>query len=304
MNSASLQNEQEVRSIRRVTWIGLVANVLLSGFKLAGGILGSSQVIVADAVHSLSDTTTDVAVLIGVRYWSRPPDDGHPHGHGRIEAVVTAGIGLLLAGVAVGLTWNAIQTLRQPHPHRPGLIALAAALVSVVAKEMLYRWTVRVGRRVHSSAVVANAWHHRSDALSSIPAALAVLTVRLHPDWLFLDHLGAVVVSVFIFRAGVLIVWPASMELMDAGASQKELNRIEQVAMSVEGVRGVHAIRTRIVGGRVHVDLHILVDSTMSVGNGHAVSEEVDRRLLAEGPRMADVVVHLEPHEDADRNGS
>ncbi len=302
MNSAAVQSEQEIRSIRRVTWIGLVINVVLAGFKLAAGILGSSQVIVADAVHTLSDLTTDVLVLVGVSYWSRPPDERHPHGHGRIEALVTAAIGLALAAVAVGLTWNAVSTLRQPHARVPGLIALVAALVSVASKEALYRWTVSVGRRVHSTAVVANAWHHRSDALSSIPAALAVLTVRLYPDWLFLDHLGAVVVSVFIFQAAVMVTWPALGELIDVGASRRELTRIEQVAMSVQNVRDVHAIRTRIVGGRVHVDLHVLVDSAMTVGEGHAISEEVKRRLLEEGPRMADVVVHLEPDEEASRS--
>jgi len=168
-------------------------------------------------------------------------------------------------------------------------------IVSIVCKEALYRWTVRVGRRARSSAVVANAWHHRSDALSSVPAALAVLAARLRPEWLFLDHLGAVVVSVFIFRAGVMVAWPALKELVDVGAPQDELAQIEELALAVDGVKEVHAIRTRIVGGHVHVDLHVLVEGSMSVSAGHAVAERVKQRLLRDGPRLGDVVVHLEP---------
>jgi cation diffusion facilitator family transporter len=285
-----------VREIKRITWLGLCVNVLLSALKLAGGMLGASQAIVADAVHSLSDSTTDVAVLIGVRYWSKPPDEGHPHGHGRIETLVTAGIGMALAVVAVGLAVGAVSTLRQEHASPPGLIALCAALVSIVSKEILYRWTVRVGRRMRSSAVVANAWHHRSDAFSSVPVLIAVAGARLVPAWAFLDHLGAVVVSVFIFRAGFLIALPAFAELIDAGATRKELGRIRAIALETEGVAQVHGIRTRRVGAALHVDLHILVDGSMSVQRGHQISEAVKERLLENDADLADVVVHLEPY--------
>ncbi|MFO8007193.1 MAG: cation diffusion facilitator family transporter [Candidatus Brocadiia bacterium] len=290
--------QEDVSRIRRVTWTGLICNIALSALKLAGGLLGHSQVVVADAVHSLSDSTTDIAVLVGVRYWSRPPDGEHPHGHGRIEALVTLLIGLMLAAAAVGLGWRALATLPQAHASPPGLIALAAALVSIVSKEILYRWTVAVGRRTGSNAVVANAWHHRSDALSSIPAALAVLAARMHPAWYFVDHVGAVVVSVFILRSAVQVAWPALQELMDTGVSREEQERIRQIALDTDGVREVHGLRTRIVGNTVHADLHILVDGDMAVRRGHEVSERVKQRLLDQGPRLADVVVHLEPYED------
>ncbi len=290
--------DENVSRICRVTWTGLVWNTALSALKLAGGLLGHSQVVVADAVHSLSDSTTDIAVLVGVRYWSRPPDGDHPHGHGRIEALVTLLISLLLAAAALGLGWRALATLQRAHAAPPGLIALAAALVSVVSKEILYRWTVAVGRRTGSNAVVANAWHHRSDALSSVPAVLAVLAARLHPAWYFLDHVGAVVVSVFILRAAVQVARPALQELTDTGVSRGEQERIRQIALETEGVREVHALRTRIVGNTVHADLHILVDGQMPVQRGHEVSEQVKQRLLHQGPRLADVVVHLEPYEE------
>jgi cation diffusion facilitator family transporter len=283
--------------VRRITWIGLGWNLLLSGIKLAGGILGNSQAIVADAVHSLSDGTTDVAVLVGVGYWSKPPDRGHPHGHGRIETLVTTGIGVALGVVAAGIAYTAVTTISEHHAHPPGLIAMGAALLSIVSKELLYRWTVAVGRRIESSAVVANAWHHRSDAFSSIPVLLAVVGVRIHPAWYFLDHLGAVVVSVFIFRTGVLVAWPALKELVDAGAPARELENIRRIAQTTVGVKEVHAIRTRSSGGALQVDLHVLVDGEMSVRRGHDVAEEVERRLVAEGPHLMDVVVHIEPYE-------
>jgi len=284
--------------VRRVTWTGLAVNVTLAGLKLAAGLIGHSQVVVADAVHSLSDASTDVAVLIGVRYWSAPADDRHPYGHGRIEAVVTALIALVLAGVAVGLGYQALATLRDPHGTPPGGIALAAALLSIVCKEALYRWSVAVGRRIKSSALVANAWHHRSDALSSLPAALAVAGARVHPSWVLLDHVGAVLVSFIILQAVWRIGWPAVQELVDTGATATERGRIRSVALGTEGVRTVHAVRTRRIGPGLAADLHVTVDGEMTVRRGHRVSEEVKRRLLAEGPTLVDVVVHLEPEQD------
>ena len=289
---------ERVGQIKRVTWIGLWVNVLLSALKLAAGIIGGSQAIVADAFHSLSDAPIDIAMLVGVTYWSKPPDGGHPHGHGRIETLVTGGIGILLGGVAVGIAIVAVATVREHHAHPPGLIALGAALLSIVSKEALYRWTVKVGRRIESSAVVANAWHHRSDAFGSIPVLLAVAGARIHPAWFFLDHLGAVVVSVFIFQTGVMVAWPALKELVDAAAPARDLETIRRIAQGTRGVREVHAIRTRSSGGALQVDLHVLVDGNMSVRRGHDVAEEVEQRLVSEGPHLTEVIVHIEPFDE------
>jgi cation diffusion facilitator family transporter len=281
--------------VRRVTWVGLAVNLLLAGLKFVGGALGASQAVLADAVHSLSDSTTDLAILIGVRFWSAPADRDHPHGHRRIETLITALIGLSLAAVAVGLTYNALTTLEQPHARPPGWIAFAAATASIAFKEALYRWTAAVGRRVRSTAVIANAWHHRSDGLSSVPAALAVAGARLYPAWSFLDHIGAIVVSLVILQAAWRIVWPALKELTDIGAPDEQREQIRGIALGTEGVEQVHAIRTRYVGSSLAVDLHVLVDGEMSVRQGHEISAEVKRRLLAQGPELVDVVVHLEP---------
>ena len=293
------EGQSHVREVVRVTWAGLVGNVILAGCKFAAGLLGSSQAVLADGVHSLSDISTDMAVLIGIRYWSMPADESHPHGHRRIETIVTTLISLTLGGVAIGLTYRALTTLTEKHLTTPGPIALAAVCVSILSKEVLYRWTAAVGKRVRSSAVVANAWHHRSDSLSSIPAALAVSGAMIYPAWWFLDHIGAVVVSLFIMQAAWRIGLPALKELMDAGAPVRDRERIRSLALANPCVRLVHAIRTRYTGPGLEVDLHIMVDGDLSVREGHEVSEAVKQRLLSEGPDIFDVVVHLEPYGSA-----
>ncbi len=285
-----------VAEVQRVTWIGLAANVVLAGVKIAGGLLGSSQAVVADAVHTLSDSSTDLAILIGVRYWSKPPDAGHPHGHRRIETVVTTVIALVLVIVAAGLIYNALNTLREHHAQPPGGIALAAALLSIGIKEAMYRWTAVVGRRHKSSALIANAWHHRSDALSSIPAALAVGVAALKPGWAFVDHVGAVVVSLFVFHAAWKIGKPALGQLVDAGAPQADREHIERLVRSVPGVRDVESLRTRYVGSGLQVDLHLQVDGGMNVREGHAIAGRVKHHLIEHGPDVVDVVVHVEPY--------
>lgn len=290
--------EAAVRAVRRVTLIGLAINLALSALKLAAGIVGNSQAVVADAIHSLSDTVTDVAVLVGVKFWSRPPDEDHPHGHQRIEFLVTIFIGLLLASVGLGLVYNALATLHQPPRSPPGAVAFLAAALSIFIKELLYRWTVSVGREIRSTALIANAWHHRSDALSSVPAALAVAGAALLPGLAILDHLGAIVVSVFILQAAWKIVRPSVEQLIDQGAPEEILLGIEQLACATPGVQEVHAIRTRHIGSGIEVDLHVLVDPRLTVEEGHEISEEVKRRLIDYVSDVVDVVVHLEPYGD------
>lgn len=283
--------------IRRVTLVGVAANLGLAAFKISAGIAGSSQVVTADGVHSLSDLTTDFALLIGVGYWSAPADECHPHGHRRIETVITVFIGVVLTVVALGLGYNALVTLKVPHAGPPGLIALAAALVSIVVKEMLFWWTLRVGKRARSQATIANAWHHRSDGLSSIPAAVAVAGARFFPDWYFLDHIGALLVSAFILRAAWKIGWSALQELTDAGGGASAHVRIEEICTAVDGVRCVHKCRSRRLGYGLQVDIHVQVDPELSVRDGHAISGAVRAALLREGPSVVDALIHIEPYE-------
>jgi len=286
-------------TVRRVTGIGLAANLLLSALKFVAGVVGNSQAVVADAVHSLSDSTTDIAVLIGSHYWSSPPDEDHPHGHGRVETLVTTFIGAVILAAGVGIGWQALTTIHERHSAPPGWIAFWAAMASAVCKQALYRWTAAAGKRIKSTALAANAWHHQLDALSSVPVLIAVGAAIVFPSWTFLDHLGAAVVSVIILRASVVIIWTGLREFVDTGASSAVREKIRAVASENDSVIQVHAMRTRYVNRNLHVDMHVVVDGAITVLEGHDIAQDIEQRLLQRGPDVADVVVHIEPLEEA-----
>jgi len=285
----------QTQEVRRVTLWGLAINLALCVIKFLVGVVGSSQALVADAVHSLSDSVTDMVVLIGVRFWSAPPDESHPYGHGRIETLITFCIGIVLGAVGIGLGYRAIASLHAQQTTSPGWVAFAAACVSIAGKEWLYQWNVRVGRRIKSSALLANAWHHRSDALSSVPVAIAVLGARIWPAWGFLDLIATVIVAVMILYAAWEVAAPAFRHLIDAGASEKERARICAIALDTDGVRSIHAVRTRYVGPGLLVDLHVMVGGDLSVREGHDIARSVKHRLIDGGPDIIDVLVHIEP---------
>ncbi|MEW6236072.1 MAG: cation diffusion facilitator family transporter [Candidatus Omnitrophota bacterium] len=300
-SKGKVSEELRTQQVRHVTIWGMFVNIALSGIKFVCGWIGHSQAVIADAIHSLSDLATDIAVLIGSRYWSLPADAEHPHGHGRIETVVTALLGFVLLAVGVGIGWNAIVTLQQRHEanlEAPKWIAFWAAVLSIVSKELLYHWTVKVGHSIKSQAVIANAWHHRSDGFSSIPAAISVAGAAISPDWIFLDHIGALIVCLFILQAAWSIMAPAFNQLIDAGASAKEIEQIETTALTVSGVKSVHAIRTRSIGSGTALDLHIQVDGSLTVQKGHEISGIVKKQLLIKCPDVVDVIIHIEPYRE------
>jgi len=283
--------------IRRAGWVGLVVNLVLAAVKLAAGLVGHSQAVVADAIHSLSDIVTDVALILGVRYWSAPADERHPHGHRRFETLITVFIGLMVATAAVGIAWDALSSFGGPS-HPPSIIALAAALLSIGVKEALYRWTAIIGQKTGSPALVANAWHHRTDALSSVPVAIAVSIAMIDHRLAVVDQIGALIVAVFVLHAAFRILRPALDELVDAGAPSAHRRELERLALDVEGVRAAHALRTRYIGSELAVDVHVEVDADLSVAEGFAIAREVKRDLMKRGPNVADVVVQIEPHEE------
>ena len=274
-----------------------MVNLFLAMVKFMVGFMGSSQAVIADAVHSLSDMTTDIAVLLGVRFWTAPADEDHPYGHWRIETLVTAVIGISLAAVALGIGYKSLSTMREVHLKQPGWIAIAGVMFSMLIKELLYHWTLAVGKSSKSTAVTANAWHHRSDAVSSIPALLAVAAAAFNPDWVFIDHVGALLVSLIILKVSWDIISPAFSELTDQGASQKEREKIRSIALETNHVERVHAVRTRKHGSGLFIDLHVQVPGDMSVRKGHEVCEIVKKQLIDKGPGILDVVVHLEPSD-------
>ncbi len=299
VNAPERVESERGKYVRKITWKGLAVNLLLAGLKFGAGYFGRSHALVADAIHSLSDTMTDLAVIAGSHYWSRPADECHPYGHRRLETLVTVFIGLMLALAGAGIGWHAVSMLAQGPGPPPGWIALAAALVSIVTKEALYRWTAAAGKKSRSPALAANAWHHRSDALSSVPVVIAVGAALVHPAWSFLDLIGAVVVAVFIMHAAFKITWPAISELIDAGAPEEIKKHIAAIAAKTEGVQEVHAIRTRYIGSSIVADLHIVVRGSLSVRDGHSIAEDVRRRIIDKIVEVIDVIVHVDPPEAA-----
>jgi cation diffusion facilitator family transporter len=290
-----LSRSEQSSRIVRITWIGLGINLVLAGLKLACGLVGRSQAALADAVHSLSDLGSDAALLFGLRLWSAPADARHPYGHRRIETLITMLIGVMLAVVAGGFCIEAVERLRHPPQAPPALIALTGSLLTIFLKEWLFRRTRSAGRSANSPAVIANAWHHRTDALSSIPVVLAVGVSAVRPGWMFLDQAGTLIVAAMIFKAAWGITRPALDELMDTGACQKDVRQIVELAGSVSGIQSVHKVRTRRSGAGLYVDLHALVDGEISVHASHDIATRLQRKLISEGPSVADVVVHIEP---------
>ncbi len=291
----SENREDIVKETIKITTIGIVVNLILSALKFVVGMVGHSQSVIADAIHSLSDSVTDFAVIFGVRFWSAPPDENHPYGHQRIEALITLFIGVMIGLTAILLL---VHTLTgDGEKSQTGWIALWGPALSIVAKEILFWMTIGVGKKINSSALISNAWHHRSDAISSIPALIAVIITALKPEWQFVDQLGALIIAGFIFKVAYEIIKPALMELTDSTIPQEELEKLGEIVLSVEGVRNYHALRTRQSGPYHFVDLHIQVCPSITVKEGHDIASEVREVLITEGNQIAEVIVHTEPDE-------
>ena len=293
-------NAAAAQRIRKITLAGLMANVILSVIKLGIGVACGSQAVVADALHSFSDTSSDLVILFGLKYWTAPADDCHPYGHQKGESFVTIAIAFLLLGVAAGIGYNAVMSMMIPS-NSPSLswIVVTAPLLSFLVKETLFRLTYKVGVETLSSSVKANAWHHRTDALSSVPVLVAVTASVINPKLVFLDQVGAIVVSIFIFKVGLDILLSSIRELMDAGMARTEIERVKKQVLGTPEVLGVHRIRSRALAGSYYIDLHLEVDGRLTVARGHDIAEQVKGDLISNNPRIVDVMVHLEPFPDS-----
>jgi cation diffusion facilitator family transporter len=277
----------------------MYVNIFLTASKFTAGILGNSRALVADAIHSLSDLATDFAILIGSHYWSLPPDEDHPYGHRRIETLVSIAIGLVLASVGALLALEAIESLRAQKSSSPAPIAAVVALVSVIVKECLYRYTLKIGKRIKSSATIANAWHHRSDAISSVPVLIAISVSYFFPNLFFLDAVGAILVSIFILQAAFQIAKPGIAEITDKGASREVEAKLLNLAKSVSEVRNVHELRTRYSGGVLYVDLHVVLPPKITLQEAHLIGNKVRDLLLHCDLDVHEALVHLDPHDDS-----
>lgn len=288
------------KGIYKVTIVGSIVNFLLLVFKFFAGIAGHSAAMLADAVHSLSDFITDIVVIVFVRIAGKPEDKGHDYGHGKYETLATAIIGLLLLCVGFGIFWNGASSiytfLRGGQLESPGVVALVAALVSIVSKEILYQYTVIQGKKLNSQAVIANAWHHRSDALSSIGTAIGIGgAILLGDHWRVLDPVAAVVVSFFIMKVSVRLLIPCVDELLEKSLPEDVEKEIEQTVLSFSGVSQPHHLRTRRIGNYYAIELHVRMDGKITLEEAHSTATAIENKLKEMFGKGTHVGIHVEP---------
>jgi cation diffusion facilitator family transporter len=285
-----------LRALSGVTVVAAVANLVLVVVKGGAGLVGGSSVLVADAVHSLSDLATDVVALISLRVASKPPDEEHPYGHGRYETLGTAFVGVVLLGAAAGIAWEASSRFGQSVV--PAGITLWVAGLSIAVKEALFQITIRAGRRHESPLVVANAWHQRSDALSSIAALAGIAGARM--GFPILDPAAAVVVAALIAKTAVSLLAGTIREVTDTTLQREMLRDLGAGIRRLPGVVNLHELRARRMGPRVLVDLHVQVDASTTVSDGHQVAERVRQFVFGEHGGVSEVLVHIDPEPDED----
>jgi cation diffusion facilitator family transporter len=297
---------EKARAGSKVTWIGLWVNLLLSGVKFWGGYIGHSQGLIADAVHSLSDLFTDAVVLVGLVVSGKSPDEKHPFGHARLETMASAVIGLALVGVAIEIGYNAGQDIYRHDTTQPNWLAAIVAALSIISKEVLYQYTVRVGRRINSPSVLANAWHHRSDAMSSVAVLAGVTAGLVNPGWHILDAYAALLVSFLVLKVGLDITLTAVREFTDTAPDPAVIEEIKACAAKINGVRDVHDLKVRTAGGLYQMELHIVVDAQITVNQGHGIAKEVEACLVNEIKNCDRIIIHVDPdpsnHPEPDHN--
>ena len=290
------------KEIFRITWAGSIVNFLLLIVKFLAGIIGHSAAMVADAVHSLSDFVTDIIVILFVRISGKPEDEGHDYGHGKYETLATAIIGIILFFVGVGILVNGatsvINTLNGKPLAPPSILALIVAGVSIITKEALYQYTVIKGEHLNSQALTANAWHHRSDAFSSIGTLAGIGgSICLGEKWRVLDPIAAIVVSLFIMKVSIKLLKPCVDELLERSLPAETENKILDIILSFSEVSSPHHLRTRRIGNNIAIEVHIRMDGNISLLDAHTLASKIEQRLKAEFGEKTHIGVHMEPRK-------
>jgi cation diffusion facilitator family transporter len=293
----NIQTDQRYAEARKVTLVGSVVDLVLGVGKIIAGYIGSSQALIADGIHSLSDLVTDVLVLFAAKHGSRAADEDHPYGHARIETMMTVALGLALIAVAMGLGYDAIRRLFSPELLlHPGWLALIVAAISIVSKEAIYHYTLRAATRLRSNLLRANAWHSRSDAISSIIVFIGVLGSMA--GLTYLDAIATIGVVYMIAKIGWDLAWHSMRELVDTALDAERVEKIREYIKDIDGVEDLHLLKTRRMGADALVDVHIQVSSRLSVSEGHQISEMVRIRLIDQMEEVSDVMVHIDPEND------
>jgi len=297
----SYDDPQRSSMASRSTWVSVAVNVLLTLVQVTAGFFAHSQSLLADGMHSLSDLVCDFLVLFASNQSKYPADAGHPYGHGRVETAASLVLGAVLAATGGAIMVTAAVKL-QNIENLPAVapLALWVAIIALVAKEGLFRYMLRVGERLRSPMLIANAWHARSDAASSLVVAVGIGGNLL--GYIFADSVAAIVVGFMIVRMGIVFAWDAFQELIDAGLAIEEVDSIRQTLVDTPGVESLHELRTRRMAHRALVDAHILVNPRISVSEGHSIAERARGRVLKSHPAVVDVLVHVDPEDDLDHD--
>ncbi len=295
-----LDKSERLVQARRVTWIGMIWNVFLTIIKFNVGIISKSNALIADAVHSLSDFASDISVLIGLKVAAKPVDHDHNYGHGKFETLAAIIVGVMLFVVGIGILWNSITIIYDYFNGepliRPGAIALYAIFASILVKEGLYQYTVKSGKSLHSQVLIANAWHHRSDALSSIAVLIGVSGAILLGDrWVILDPISAALVSILILKVAAQASFDSFNELMEVSLGKERQKEILALVAEVPGVSIPHNLRTRKIGNTVAIDMHIKVNKNLSIVKAHDISTIVENKLKDSFGTDSFVSIHVEP---------
>ncbi|MDE5815659.1 MAG: cation diffusion facilitator family transporter [Alistipes sp.] len=297
---ANATDSRRLHAIYRITWVGFAVNLVLAAGKLAAGVAGRSGAMIADSVHSFSDLIKYVVVLVFAKISAKPQDATHDFGHGKYETLATVIISLFLAFVGIGILRDSVRAIvwaiRGDLLPQPGMIALIAAVVSIVVKELLYQYTVRAGRRWESPSVMANAWHHRSDALSSVGTLVGIgCALFLGEKWRVADPIAALVVSIFILKIAYNLIRTGLGELLEQSLPEEVEREIIDIVQCLPEVREPHNLRTRRIGAAIAVDLHVRMDGAMDVRHSHALTEEIERRLRERFGEDTIISIHVEP---------
>ncbi len=290
-------NDSRYRDIRRVTLVGSAVDLTLGVLKLLFGYIANSQALIADGIHSLSDLATDFMVLFAAKHGSRDADETHPYGHGRFETLATVALGVALMVVAGGIAWDAVERLFHPEALlQPGVWALVVAFLSVFSKEWIYHYTMRLARKLKSNMLKANAWHSRTDAISSVVVVIGIGGTMAGLE--YLDSVAAVLVGAMVAKIGWGLIWQSVHELVDTALNPERVELIRHEILCVGGVRELHMLRTRMMGGDALVDVHVIVDPKLSVSEGHYIGEKVRQHLIEAVDEVNDVMVHVDPEND------
>jgi len=285
----------------KVTLYGMIVNFMLIIMKIVAGIFGKSSALISDAVHSLTDFITDIIILVGFKVTARPADEEHNYGHGKVETISAVGVGIFLIFVSVSLFINSVTNIYQfffkgktiTVPHQ---FVLYILILSIIFKEISFRFTLHVGKKINSEAVIANAWEHRSDAIASIAALIGLtLAIVLGEKYAVCDPIAAGIVSLFIFKVAIEIILSSYQQLIDSSLTKEELERLENILKSIPDIKGYHNIKTRRIGYYVSIDVHIFVERTLNVEEAHDIATELEKKIYAEFGDETFISVHVEP---------